>query len=130
MLFLFLFLSLFFLPVIMYIPSLSFVEGKSMHFQLNHKAIYFFFFRSSVTGHNIHVVNTVVCYICVFYTMLGGIQAVVWTDVLQASIMIVSVVLVALLGISDVGGLAEVWRRAVDGNRIFPPEYALKNIAF
>lgn len=53
--------SLFFMPVIMFIPSLSFV---------------------AVTKLNIHVVNTIMCYICVMYTMLGGIQAVVWTDVI------------------------------------------------
>lgn len=42
----------------------------------------------SVTKLNIHVVNTVVCYICVFYTMLGGIQAVVWTDVSNISFLL------------------------------------------
>lgn len=40
------------------------------------------FFLISVTKLNIYVVNTVMCYICVVYTMLGGIQAVVWTDVI------------------------------------------------
>lgn len=44
-----------------------------------------------------------------------------WTDVLQAVVMVASVVLVAVLGIIKVGGLNEVWDRAVDGNRIFPP---------
>lgn len=37
--------------------------------------------------------------------------------------MIVSVVIIALFGVYNVGGLAEVWNRAVDGDRIFPPEY-------
>lgn len=37
--------------------------------------------------------------------------------------MIVSVVIIASLGIHKVGGLSEVWERAVDGDRIFPPEY-------
>lgn len=45
----------------------------------------------------------------------------VWTDVLQAAIMVGSVVMVAVLGIHSVGGLSEVWNRAVDGGRIFPP---------
>lgn len=35
--------------------------------------------------------------------------------------MVASVVLVAVMGIIKVGGLSEVWNRAVDGNRIFPP---------
>lgn len=42
--------------------------------------------------------------------------------VLQAIVMISSVVIVALFGVSDVGGLNEVWNRAVNGSRIFPPE--------
>lgn len=35
----------------------------------------------SVTKFNVQVINIVVCYVCVIYTMLGGIKAVVWTDV-------------------------------------------------
>lgn len=38
-------------------------------------------------------------------------------------VMISSVVIVALFGISDVGGLTEVWNRAVEGGRISYPEY-------
>lgn len=53
--------------------------------------------------------------------MLGGIKAVVWTDVLQASVMITSITLVAILGINQTGGFGEVWNRAVEGGRIFPP---------
>lgn len=56
--------------------------------------------------------------ICVFYTMIGGIKAVVWTDVIQATVMVSSCVLVVVLGVSKVGGLSEVWRRAEEGNRI------------
>lgn len=40
----------------------------------------------------------------------------------QAMVMIASVVIVAVFGISKVGGLGEVWDRAVDGHRIFSPE--------
>lgn len=80
---------IFFMPVIMFIPSLSFVAGKriTMNDKNSSSNVYvecflYFFFSISVTKLNIHVVNTVMCYICVIYTMLGGIQAVVWTDVI------------------------------------------------
>lgn len=36
--------------------------------------------------------------------------------------MIGSVITVAILGISSVGGLSEVWNRGVQGKRIFVPE--------
>ncbi|KAM7360896.1 LOW QUALITY PROTEIN: sodium-coupled monocarboxylate transporter 1-like [Cochliomyia hominivorax] len=85
------------LPVYMFIPSLAF---------------------SQVSGINIHLINTVVCSICVFYTMLGGIKAVVWTDVVQAGIMISSVVLVGVLGTLKVGGLDKVLENASEGGRM------------
>lgn len=37
--------------------------------------------------------------------------------------MILSVMIVALLGIINVGGLNVVWERAVNGSRITAPEY-------
>lgn len=46
--------------------------------------------------------------------------------------MISSVILIAVLGVWNVGGLTEVWNRAVVGGRIFPPEYVkwLLNVVF
>lgn len=52
----------------------------------------------------------------------GGIKAVVWTDVVQAFSMVLSIVLVAAIGISNVGGIGEIWRRGVEGGRIAPFE--------
>ncbi|KAL9897340.1 sodium-coupled monocarboxylate transporter 2-like isoform 1-T1 [Glossina fuscipes fuscipes] len=85
------------LPVYMFIPSLAF---------------------SQVTGINIHLINTIVCSICVFYTMLGGIKAVVWTDVVQAMVMLSSVVLVSYLGVLKVGGLNKVFENVEAGGRL------------
>ncbi|XP_039493034.1 sodium-coupled monocarboxylate transporter 2 [Drosophila santomea] len=84
------------LPVYMFVPSLAF---------------------SQVTGYNIHLINTVVSSVCVFYTMLGGIKAVVWTDVVQGGVMLLSVILVAILGTSNSGGLASVLESATEGGR-------------
>ncbi|BFF91108.1 sodium-coupled monocarboxylate transporter 2 [Drosophila madeirensis] len=85
------------LPVYMFVPSLAF---------------------SQVTGINIHLINTAVSSVCVFYTMLGGIKAVVWTDVVQAGVMLLSVVLVAILGTSHTGGLSNVLENASEGGRL------------
>lgn len=74
--------------------------------------------------HNVGEFNAVLVNvrpINLYFRAQGGIKAVVWTDVLQAAVMVASVVLVAMLGITNVGGLNEVWDRAVAGNRIFPP---------
>lgn len=52
----------------------------------------------------------------------------VWTDVVQAIIMVLSVTLVALAGIQKVGGIGEVWRMGVEGGRIAPIEWAWNKI--
>ncbi|KAH8276206.1 hypothetical protein KR026_004595 [Drosophila bipectinata] len=88
----------FMLPIFIFVPSLAF---------------------SQVTGYNVHIINTIVCGICVFYTMFGGIKAVVWTDVIQAAIMVISVILVGVLGAHRVGGLSEVLRIAGEGGRLY-----------
>uniref|UniRef100_T1PG30 Sodium:solute symporter family protein n=1 Tax=Musca domestica TaxID=7370 RepID=T1PG30_MUSDO len=85
------------LPVYIFVPALAF---------------------SQVTGINIHLINAIVCSICIFYTMLGGIKAVVWTDVVQAGIMVTSVVLVGILGTIKVGGLGKVFELAEEGGRL------------
>ncbi|KAH8381429.1 hypothetical protein KR093_004778 [Drosophila rubida] len=85
------------LPVYMFIPSLAF---------------------SQVTGVNIHLINVIVSSVCVFYTMLGGIKAVVWTDVVQAAVMLISVVMVGVLGTMRTGGLSTVLEYAKEGGRM------------
>lgn len=71
-----------------------------------------------VTGINIHLINILVCSICVVYTMLGGIKAVVWTDVVQGAIMLISVLLVGVLGTMQAGGLSSVLESAAKGGRL------------
>ncbi|XP_055907645.1 sodium-coupled monocarboxylate transporter 2-like isoform X2 [Eupeodes corollae] len=97
--FLFILTTLFKLPVYIFIPSLAF---------------------SQVTGHNIHMINAIVCSICVFYTMLGGVKAVVWTDVVQALVMVGSVILVAVMGVHAVGGLGKLVENSIAGGRLQP----------
>lgn len=71
-----------------------------------------------MSGLNIHVVNSVVCSICVFYTMLGGIKAVVWTDVFQGFIMVATMLVLVFLGIHRVGGVSEVISKSLEGGRL------------
>ncbi|KAH8313671.1 hypothetical protein KR067_009995 [Drosophila pandora] len=97
MTFIFISTMFFMLPIFIFLPSLAF---------------------SQVTGYNVHIINTVVCGICVFYTMFGGIKAVVWTDVIQAAIMMFSVILVGVMGAIRVGGFSEVFRIAGEGGRL------------
>lgn len=56
------------------------------------------------------------------YTFLGGFLAVSWSDVLQGSLMFFALVLVAMLGVSMVGGVGPALDRlqALDGQLLDP----------
>ncbi|KAH8408354.1 hypothetical protein KR215_003465 [Drosophila sulfurigaster] len=95
--FIFVMTGLFMLPIFIFLPSLAFAQ---------------------VTGYNVHIINTIICSICIFYTMIGGIKAVVWTDVVQAAVMVISVVLVGILGTISLGGLGQVLDIADKGGRL------------
>lgn len=89
--------QLLFLPIIIYVPALA---------------------MNQVSGIDLHLIGGVVCVICVFYTLVGGIKAVVHTDAWQIIIMFISVVVVVLIGSFHLGGPAKVFERAVQGGRI------------
>jgi len=73
---------------------------------------------SEVTGFNewIAILTTGVC--CMFYTSLGGLKAVIWTDVIQTVVMMFGFVAVIIQGSINQGGFGNIWRDAVEGGRI------------
>ncbi len=73
---------------------------------------------NQVTGMNLYVAGSMVCVVCVFYTLIGGIKAVVHTDAWQIWIMFGSVVVVAVMGTYYLGGIGEVFDRASQGGRL------------
>lgn len=86
-----------FVPIIVYVPALAF---------------------SQVSGINLHVITVVTSVICVFYTTVGGLKAVVWTDTLQFILMIGAVCCVIFLGLTSSGGIVNVWETAERGGRL------------
>ncbi|XP_046965119.1 sodium-coupled monocarboxylate transporter 1-like [Vanessa cardui] len=88
------------LPIVIYVPALAF---------------------NQVTGVNIHIVSPIVCLVCIFYTCVGGLKAVVWTDVIQTVVMIGAMILVIIKGTVIVGGVDEVFSKNWATNRLeFP----------
>lgn len=73
---------------------------------------------NQVSGVDLHLIGGIVTIICIFYTLVGGIKAVVHTDAWQIIIMFISVVVVTLIGTYSIGGFEEVFRRATEGGRI------------
>ncbi|XP_045470398.1 sodium-coupled monocarboxylate transporter 2-like [Harmonia axyridis] len=94
---LFLMKMLLYIPIVIYVPALAF---------------------SQVTGINLHLITPLVCVVCIFYTTLGGLKAVVWTDTIQTVVMFGALIAVVFMGTYSVGGFSEVWKRSVDGGRI------------
>ncbi|XP_065079989.1 sodium-coupled monocarboxylate transporter 1-like [Ochlerotatus camptorhynchus] len=86
-----------YIPIVVYVPALAF---------------------SQVTGINLHLITPVICIICIFYTTVGGLRAVVWTDTLQFILMIGATLAIIFLGIASVGGFFEVWEAAERGGRL------------
>lgn len=55
---------------------------------------------------------------CIIYTALGGIKAVIWSDVIQLIVIICAMFVVMIKGCTDVGGVMQIWNRAVEGKRL------------
>ncbi|XP_076280092.1 sodium-coupled monocarboxylate transporter 1 [Lasioglossum baleicum] len=86
-----------YVPLIIYVPALAF---------------------SQATAINLHLVTPVICIVCIFYTTIGGLKAVVWADTIQMTVTLGSLFAVLILGIISIGGVAETWRVAEEGHRI------------
>ncbi|CAH1367545.1 unnamed protein product, partial [Tenebrio molitor] len=73
---------------------------------------------STATGIDVQVVSFVVCGICVFYTAIGGLRTVIWTDVLQFVVVFGSLASIFVISVRELGGFQTIWMRAVDGGRL------------
>ncbi|KAL7643252.1 UNVERIFIED_CONTAM: hypothetical protein RMT77_006543 [Armadillidium vulgare] len=56
--------------------------------------------------------------ICTLYTSLGGIKAIIWTDVFQISVMIIGLISVLTVGASLNGGIINTFYTASKGGRL------------
>ncbi|XP_070557194.1 sodium-coupled monocarboxylate transporter 1-like [Ptychodera flava] len=80
---------------------------------------------SVVSGLNVWLTSSTVAVVCVFYTTLGGMKAVVWTDVLQSLIMFAGILAVIIQGCIDLGGGSIAWQIAEEGGRIYFTDWSL-----
>jgi Na+/proline symporter len=58
---------------------------------------------NALSGLDYHLGMSIILFVCVSYTLLGGLKAVIATDFIQTLIIIVGVVLIAFLVIDNVG---------------------------
>ncbi|XP_050533671.1 sodium-coupled monocarboxylate transporter 1-like [Daktulosphaira vitifoliae] len=86
-----------YIPVVIYVPALAFNQVSKL---------------------NVHTITPILCLICIFYTTVGGLKAVVWTDAIQSIFTSLSVTTVIILGIYQVGGIGNVINANSEGNRL------------
>ncbi|KAH0552035.1 putative sodium-dependent multivitamin transporter [Cotesia glomerata] len=55
---------------------------------------------------------------CAFYSSIGGIKAVLITDIFQAFLMFASLIIIIATAASSVGGLDKIWEIAREGGRL------------
>eukprot|EP00794_Sanderia_malayensis_P006218 gene6218-6934_t len=68
-------------------------------------------FMKEAMGWNIYVSSAIILTITALYTLLGGLTAVIYTDVLQCTIMIAGAIGLSAVGFSKLGGLDELWKQ-------------------
>lgn len=73
---------------------------------------------NAVTGFHLWGAVLATGLVCTLYTTLGGLKAVVWTDVFQTVVMFTGQLAVIIVGVQQAGGLSEAWVKVRDGGRI------------
>ncbi|XP_018517407.1 sodium-coupled monocarboxylate transporter 1 isoform X2 [Lates calcarifer] len=73
---------------------------------------------NQITGLNLWGVLVATGAVCILYCTLGGLKAVIWTDVLQMVIMLAGFVAVIARGAVLQGGLTKIWEDAGQGGRL------------
>ncbi|XP_045471086.1 putative sodium-dependent multivitamin transporter [Harmonia axyridis] len=72
--------------------------------------------------------------VCIFYSTIGGMKAVLMTDVFQSLLMFAAVISVIACAVIDKGSFAEIWRIAEKGGRTeilnFDPDPTVRHTWF
>uniref|UniRef100_A0A8C9DF22 Sodium-dependent multivitamin transporter n=1 Tax=Prolemur simus TaxID=1328070 RepID=A0A8C9DF22_PROSS len=87
-------------------------------FQMVSRMRIFDFYLFTVTGFDLWLSVLTLGIVCTVYTALGGLKAVIWTDVFQTLVMFLGQLAVIIVGSTKVGGLGHVWAVASEHDRI------------
>ena len=106
-------------PILVYSASLTFATGKSL--------LVVAILQDNVlaSGINVQVISVILCAVCIFYTSIGGLKTVVWTDFLHFFIIVASLGTIYAIGLNQSGGLVQVWQTASVGERLQVFKYPL-----
>ncbi|XP_038057834.1 sodium-coupled monocarboxylate transporter 1-like [Patiria miniata] len=86
---------------------------------------------NAVTGINLWGCVVAIGVACTFYTTVGGMKAVLWTDVFQMCVMMAGFLAIIIEGSLRLGGFQQVWKIAEEGERIdfwhFSPDPSIRH---
>ncbi|XP_046859690.1 sodium/glucose cotransporter 5-like [Xenia sp. Carnegie-2017] len=68
------------------------------------------YFREA-TGTNIYISAVIILAITALYVILGGLEAVTYTDVLQCAIMLIGAIVLTVIGFNEIGGIDKLWEK-------------------
>ncbi|XP_066524764.1 solute carrier family 5 member 6 isoform X2 [Hoplias malabaricus] len=71
---------------------------------------------NAVTGFDLWGAVLATGLVCTVYTTLGGLKAVIWTDVFQTVVMFAGQLAVIIVGVHQVGGLSNFWSKVTEGD--------------
>ncbi|EDW87340.1 sodium-coupled monocarboxylate transporter 1 isoform X2 [Drosophila yakuba] len=94
---------MFVIEVLLYTPFVVYVPALALN---------------QASGLDIHIIEVVTIVVCVIYTLLGGLKAVVHTDIWQVAIMFVSVLVVAILATCNITDMGEFFESLEAGGRL------------
>lgn len=73
---------------------------------------------TEVTGLPVWAAIIATGFVCLFYTTIGGMKAVIWADVFQATIMIVGLLVPIIQGCIETGGILNAWKLTEQSGRV------------
>ncbi|GAB6026987.1 hypothetical protein CHUAL_013653 [Chamberlinius hualienensis] len=72
---------------------------------------------NQVTGLHLWASIISIGIVCIIYTSMGGIKAVVWADMTQSLVIIAVILAIAIKGIVEAGGFNQLWKFLQEGHR-------------
>jgi SSS family transporter len=111
-----------------------FGSASFIAFQLMRMAIVIFLpslALSTITGIDVYVCILIMGLLSTLYTAMGGMEAVVWTDVLQTVVLLGGMVIAVLVVAAEVGGLEAVLKTATAAGktRMWNPSLSFTELA-
>lgn len=73
---------------------------------------------ATATGQDVYACIGVLGVVCIVYTVMGGIEAVIWTDVLQVFVLLAGAVFCLVLIAGEMGGIGEMWSLAQQQDKV------------